>query len=110
MSTETKIYLVIFGMWLVNYLPRMLPMVVLSKLNIPEPVIRWLGFVPVAVLAAILMPTLLMPEPAQQLSLGLENKDLLAAVPAFAVALKTRSLVWTLLAGMAVMALLQFFN
>jgi len=107
MSQQTKIYLVIFGMWLANYLPRMIPMVILSKLKIPEPVIQWLGFVPVAVLAAILLPSLVMPEPAQQLSLGVQNKYLIAALPSFAVAVKTRSLVWTLLAGMLAMALLQ---
>lgn len=107
MPVQTKIYLVIIGMWLVNYLPRMIPMVVLSKLKIPEPVIQWLGFVPVAVLAAILLPDLVMPEPAFRPSLGLQNKYLIAALPSFGVAVKTRSLVWTLLAGMLVMALLQ---
>lgn len=108
MSVQTKIYIIIFGMWLANYLPRMIPMVVLSKLKIPEPVVQWLGFVPVAVLAAILLPDLVMPEPSRQLEIGWQNKYLVAALPAFAVAVKTRSLVWTLLAGMAVMALLQF--
>lgn len=108
MPVQTKIYLVILGMWLANYLPRMIPMVVLSKLKIPDLVIRWLGFVPVAVLAAILLPDLVMPEPAYRLSLGLQNKYLLAALPAFVVAAKTRSLVWTLIAGMLVMALLQY--
>jgi branched-subunit amino acid transport protein len=104
---QTKIYLVIFGMWLANYLPRMLPMVVLSKMKIPQPVIWWLGYVPVAVLAAILLPDLIMPEPEYQLSFSLQNKYLIAALPAFAVAGRTKSLVWTLLAGMLVMAQLQ---
>lgn len=108
MPFQTKVYFIIVGMWLANYLPRMLPMVILSKLKMPEPVIRWLGFVPVAVLAAILLPDLVMPEPARQISLGPQNKFLIAALPTFVVAIRTRSLVWTLLAGMAVMALLQY--
>ncbi len=95
----------ILGMWVANYLPRMLPMVVLSRLKIPQQVIWWLGFVPAAVLGAIIAPSILMPD--NRLLLSWHNNHLVAAIPAFAAAVKTRSLVWTLLAGMAAMALLQ---
>ncbi len=105
MSVQTKIYLVILGLWVVNYLPRAVPMVVLSKLKIPRPVSQWLGFVPAAVLAAIIAPAILMPE--KHLVVTWDNKYLITAIPALIVAVKTRSLVWTLLAGMLVMALLQ---
>lgn len=80
-------------------------MVVLSKIKIPKPVIWWLGFVPAAVLGAIIAPALLMPD--QKLFISLENKYLLASIPTFGIAVKTRSLVWTLLAGMLATALLQ---
>ena len=105
MSVQTKIYVIILGLWLVNYLPRVVPMVVLSKLRIPEPVILWLSFVPAAVLAAIIVPSVLMPD--KQLFLSLKNTYLLSAVPALATAIKTRSLVCTLIVGMAAMAMLQ---
>ncbi len=105
MPFQTKIYLIILGMWVANYLPRMLPMVILSRLKIPGPVAQWLGFVPAAVLAAIIAPSLLMPD--RYLYLSLHNTYLLSAVPAALVAVKTRSLVWTLLAGMLAMSLLQ---
>jgi len=95
----------IIGLWFVNYLPRVVPMVVLSKIKIPKPVIWWLGFVPAAVLGAIIAPALLMPD--QKLFISLENKYLLASIPTFGIAVKTRSLVWTLLAGMLATALLQ---
>ncbi len=104
MPVQTKIFLVILGMWLVNYLPRLIPMVVLSKIKIPQPVIDWLGFIPAAVLAAITVPYILMPE--KTVDISLHNNYLLAAIPAFFVAGKTKSLVWTLLVGMLVMALL----
>lgn len=105
MSFQTKVYLLILGLWVVNYLPRVFPMVVLSKLKIPDVIIEWLGFVPAAVLAAITAQAVLMPD--QKLFISLENNYLLAAIPAFAIALKTRSLVWTLISGMLAMALLQ---
>lgn len=105
MSLQTKIYLMILGMWLVNYLPRVFPMVVLSKMEIPERMITWLGFVPAAVLAAIIVPSLIMPD--GQVALTWRNPYLITAIPAVVIAIKTQSLVWTLLVGMLVMALVQ---
>lgn len=107
MQTEQKIYFLILGLWVVNYLPRVFPMVVLSRLNIPEPVINWLGFIPAAVLSAITIQSVLIPE--KQLLMNLQNNYLLSAIPTFAIAIKTRSLVWTLVAGMLSMALLQLW-
>lgn len=103
---ETKIYFLIFGMWLANYLPRMLPMVVLSKIDIPPVILTWLEFIPAAVLAAILAPSLIMPD-NKTIDITLQNKDLIAAIPSFFVAVKTRSLVFTLIVGMLAMALLK---
>jgi len=83
-------------------------MVILSKLNISETVIEWLGYIPVAVLAAILAPSILL-DAQQHIALHLNNLMLLAAIPCFLVAVKTRSLVFTLIVGMIAMALLQNF-
>lgn len=105
MPAETKIYILILGLGLINFLPRVLPMVILSKFQMPQVVVDWLGFVPAAVLAAIVAPYILMPE--NTLFISTDNKYLLAAIPSFAIARKTNSLIWTLLAGMLSMALLQ---
>lgn len=103
MSGQAKIYLLILGMWVVNYLPRLLPMVILSKLKIPQPVIDWLGFIPAAVLAAIIVPSVVMPD--GQMNVSLHNDFLITSIPAFLIAIKTRNMVWTLVTGMFVMAL-----
>lgn|GEM_PF-6737604 len=64
----TEIFFMIIGMALVTYLPRMLPLVVLlHRLPLPGPVYRWLGYVPVAVMAALLGPALAMPQGELQL-------------------------------------------
>ncbi|MFW6238299.1 MAG: AzlD domain-containing protein [Halanaerobiales bacterium] len=49
----------VIGMALVTYLPRMVPMVVLPGLELPSFLERFLGFVPVAVLTALLFPGIL---------------------------------------------------
>ncbi|MFZ5816364.1 MAG: AzlD domain-containing protein [Bacillota bacterium] len=106
MTVRLEILLLFGGMALVTYLPRMLPIVVLSRFRLPPLLLRWLEFVPVAVLSALLASGLLVKESA--LALPPAHPELLAALPAFAVAIWTRSLMGTVLTGILAMALLRF--
>jgi branched-subunit amino acid transport protein len=92
-------------MALVTYLPRMLPLVVLSRFKLPPAVLRWLSFVPVAVLSALLAKELLTG--GGGLALPPAHPQLLAAVPTFVIAIYTRSLMGTVVAGIVAMALLR---
>jgi len=40
-----NLWLLIIGMAIVTYLPRMLPMLVLSKRTIPEKLAKWMSFI-----------------------------------------------------------------
>lgn len=102
---EQKIFWLILGLGVANYLPRALPVLFLSRTKIPEPVVAWLGFVPAAAMAALVLPDILMTN--KEINISLHNLNLLAAIPSFLVAIKTRSLGLTLLTGMACLALLQ---
>ena len=76
---------------LVTAVPRVLPLLVLSRLNLPDWLLDWLRYVPVAVLASLL-------------SLELLNKGtagLLAIAAALGMAAATRSLLGTVLVGVA---------
>lgn len=105
MTIRPAVLLIILGMALVTYLPRMLPLVVLSHVKLPPLVLRWLGYVPVSVLAALLAKELFIGSTG--LALPPEHPQLLAALPAFLVAATTRSLMGTVVAGIAAMALLR---
>ncbi|MEW6540824.1 MAG: AzlD domain-containing protein [Bacillota bacterium] len=96
---------IIAAMGAVTYLPRALPLAVLARMRIPEGFIRWLRFVPVAVLAALLAPELLLRDGAFDLTI--RNQYLLAAVPCFLVAVKTKNLLLTVGVGLATAILLQ---
>lgn len=82
----------------------MLPLVVLSRTRLPDIFLRWLELIPAAVLAALLAPSLLFVDGRFMV---VNNPYLLAAVPAGLVAVKTRSMALTIIAGMAAMVLLQ---
>jgi branched-subunit amino acid transport protein len=96
---------IILGTALVTVVPRVLPLVLLSRINIPDRAARWLGHVPVAVLAALLAQSVLLAD--GQLDLTINNLALIAIIPTLLVALRTRSLVGTVLTGVASMALLR---
>ena len=102
---KAEIIYLIMGMSIVTQLPRILPLVVLTRMSLPPLVVRWLKHIPVAVLSALLFPSLLLP--GGSLALSLDNTALLAAIPCIIVAAKTKNLFLTVLAGIVVSALLQ---
>ncbi len=92
-------YLVLFGgMGLVTYLPRALPLLYLAHRKMPQWLIDWLDLIPVAILSALLAPTLLADTAARTFQFG--KLELLVAIPTLLFALKTRSLGGTVLVGM----------
>jgi branched-subunit amino acid transport protein len=103
-----EIGLLIFLMALVTFVPRFIPIIFLSRRNLPIPVTRWLSYVPVAVLAALLSPSLLVPDGRLNVAYN-TNPAFWVAIPVFAIAYFTRNLFATVLTGMALMALLRLF-
>ena len=103
---QEAVFLTILGMSLVTYLPRLLPTWLLSSKSLPPLLITWLRYVPVAVLAAILLPALLIHD--KQLSLRPDNLFLWAALPTLLVVWKTRSFFAAVIVGMGVVALARY--
>ncbi len=99
---QKVIFLTILGMAFVTYIPRLVPVYFLSSRSLPPIVVAWLRYVPVAVLAAMLFPSILVQE--DQINLGLNNLFFWAALPTFLVAWKTRSLFGSVIVGMIVVA------
>ncbi len=90
-------WLILIAMGLVTFGTRLLPIVLLGRIEIPVVVQRALRFVPPAVLSAIIAPELLMPGGEFNLSLG--NARLLAGVIAMLVAWRTKNVLLTIAVG-----------
>ncbi|MBW6464698.1 MAG: AzlD domain-containing protein [Firmicutes bacterium] len=103
-----EIALLIFFTSLVTFIPRVLPILFLSRRSLPRPVVLWLSYVPVAVLAALLAPALFTPNGAVNLSF-VENPVFWISIPVFIIAFYTRNLFATVLSGMVLIALLRLF-
>lgn len=83
---------------LATAVPRVLPLVLLSRFSLPQWLLDWLRFVPVAVLAALTAIEVLMPGGK---ALAFHPPALLAIAAAFAVAAWTRGLLAPAAAGVA---------
>lgn len=97
--TAAYVWTTVLAMAVVTYLLRALPITVLSRLRIPRPVERWLSFVPVSVMAALVASEVFRPD-GRWLEPG-HNPYLLAALPTGLVYYWTRSLLGATLAGVA---------
>jgi branched-subunit amino acid transport protein len=105
---QKAILITILGMGAVTYLPRLLPVLVLSSKKLPPLVETWLRYVPVAVLSAMLLPSLVVMD--GDLDFSRSNLFLWASIPTFLVAWKTRNLFGSVIVGMAVVALARYLG
>ena len=86
---------VFLGMAAVTFVTRYAGITVAGR-DLPDILKRWLKYVPIAVLSALIAPDALAPQ--GELAFGASTVALLAGL---AVAWRTRNVFWTLAAGMA---------
>ena len=96
--TDLDYLALIAGMGLVTYLPRWLPIFFLARRNPPQILVEWLDLIPAAILSALLAPALFTSGTPRHFDIT--SPELLTALPTFLVAIMTRSLGGTVLAGM----------
>ncbi len=105
---DINLLLCIIGCALVTAIPRVIPLMYLSAKALPEPILRWLSFVPVSVMSALLLPDLVIQEGL--LDVSISNINLVAAFPAFFVAWRTKSFFGTIACAMGTVAFLRYIN
>lgn len=103
-----ELFILIGLMTVVTYLPRVFPVIVLSRRRMPPLVERWLSYVPVAVLAALLAPAIFAPAGNLDFSAS-SNPAFWVSMPVFVMAVVTRNLFATVLTGMFLIALFRYF-
>ncbi|MDD2736957.1 MAG: AzlD domain-containing protein [Desulfuromonadaceae bacterium] len=96
--TSRDFLLLMLAMGAVTYLPRLLPLIMLSRRTLPPWFAEWLELIPVAILSALIAPTLFAHSDPRVFTIG--KVELLAAIPTLLCALKTRSLAGTVVVGM----------
>ena len=98
------VWLTLLLVGLGTYTTRLSFILLFGRREIPAVVRRALRFVPPAVLTAIIFPELLLPGGEFDLSLG--NERLLAGLVAALIAWRSKNILLTIVAGMAILLLL----
>jgi branched-subunit amino acid transport protein len=104
---QDLIFVTIVGMTLVTYLPRLLPVMLMSSRALPRLLEVWLSYVPSAVLTALVAPSLLVDQ--EHISLNSGNVFLWASIPTVIIAWKTKNLFLSVFSGMAIVAVVRLF-
>jgi branched-subunit amino acid transport protein len=95
--------LIIVGMTAVTFGVRYPVLALVGRLRLPQPVIRALRYVPVAVLTAIVVPELLIRDGAWHVSI--DNAYLVAGIVSIVISWRTKNLLLTIVIGMGVFLL-----
>jgi branched-subunit amino acid transport protein len=101
-----SIWIVMVSLGVLTFLTRLSFIGLLQRWQPSDLVRRALRYVPVAALMAIIVPELLMPDGA--LNLNPLNPRLLAGLLAVFIAVRTRSVTWTIALGMLAFWLLRW--
>ncbi len=102
---QGALLLTILGLWAASFGVEVGPIALLARRRLPPAVIETIRPLPIAILAALLVPNVLMPEGSLALEPG--NYFIWGALVAFLVHLASRNLLATVMAGMAAVALLR---
>lgn len=104
--SNLNIYLLILGVAIFTYIPRSLPIIYLSKKDLPQWLIDWMKFIPSGIFAALILPDILIQDGS--LNIGLTNIKLISATLVIIVAMKKKSLGLSIAVGVSAIAILTF--
>lgn len=107
MSVNQSIFFVILGCTIVTVVPRILPFLVVRNLQLPAPVLKWLSFIPICILTALVVENVIIKTSH---SIEINWLTLFAIVPTLLLALRTKSLAVTVIFGVIFMGLLRLFT
>lgn len=106
MTTTLTMVLVILGCALVTWIPRIIPFMLVRNVKLPDIVLRWLAYIPVCILTALVFESLLNAEGD---IVTFHWLNVIAFIPTLLIAIFTKSLSKTVLVGVVTMAILRNF-
>ena len=101
-----EMFLLILGCAIVTWIPRVLPFAFMKKVKLPSVILRWLAYIPICILSALVISNLFIKRNSY---VTLNWPVLVAAIPTLIIAIWTKSLSLTVIVGVAAMAIIQYF-
>lgn len=109
MMTSTAFIWIILGCTLVTWVPRILPFIIVKAKPLPPAMMKWLSYIPICILTALVVEHVWIIEQGHSFKLALNYPFLLALIPTIIVAVWSRSLAITVVVGVILMALVRTF-
>lgn len=106
MTTSVHMLIIIVICGLVTWLTRIIPFIVISKIQLSEQVVKWLSFIPITLFTALIIDGVI-EQQSGSFGYSLNIPFLVTIIPTVLVSLVTRSLTITILAGIFVMAMIR---
>ena len=106
MLTSNQLVLIL-GMAVVTFIPRALPIILFANQDISPNVKKWLTYIPGSVFAALVFSDVFFWENHLSVSL-LTNKKIIPSIIVLLVALKTKSLMWSIIVGVLSLAAMLY--
>lgn len=105
-ATSTNVIMsVVIGMGVLNFALRYLPLLALSRFELPEPIMRWLSFIPIAVMGSLFASEVLLP--SRDYSMPLYNPGIYGALISMLVYRFTKSFIGATMAGVISFVLIR---
>lgn len=107
-KNDLALFLLIIGCGVVTWLPRILPFIFTKKMTFSPFWKKFMTYIPMCILTALFVQSLLVVNEGQMTTINGEN--LLVSIPTIVVAFITKSLMWTVIFGIATMTLVRYFG
>ncbi|PNZ66948.1 AzlD domain-containing protein [Staphylococcus croceilyticus] len=108
MTTSWHMFILIVLCGLVTIIIRILPFLMISRIQLSETVIEWLSFIPITLFTALILDGIIVQQEGVQ-GYTLNIPYIIVTIPTVIIALVTRSLTVTILVGIALIASIRFF-
>ncbi|MGP6146066.1 AzlD domain-containing protein [Jeotgalibaca sp. A122] len=99
------ILIIILGSAIVTYLPRFIPILAFKDAQLPTWFQKWMGYLPISIFAALIATDVFFWEDSLNLNF-LANVKLIPSLITIFVAYKTKSMIYSILAGVLSIAIL----
>lgn len=108
MITHMNMLILILLCGIVTLLIRIIPFIMISKVQLPDVVVRWLSFIPITLFTALVIDSIIQKTPHGE-GYTLNISYIIALIPTVILSIITRSLTITIISGIVIMAALRFF-
>ncbi|MBL1229580.1 AzlD domain-containing protein [Enterococcus sp. BWB1-3] len=102
---NSYVLMTILGCSLVTWIPRIVPFILTKKMDFPEWLLKFLSYLPICILTALLLQSMLTYKEGSFPTLKV--LEAVSCIPTLLVAVRTKDLMRTVITGIVTIALLR---